>query len=55
MAIRSKMNNNCSNIQINLNFSKAYNISQNYQTLTTTEIYLNLSPEDVVKEFNEKW
>ncbi len=23
--------------------------------LTTTEIYLNLSPEDVVREFNEKW
>jgi len=23
--------------------------------LTTTEIYLNLSPEDVVREFNAKW
>lgn len=23
--------------------------------LTTTEIYLNLSPEDVMREFNEKW
>ena len=23
--------------------------------LTTTEIYLNLSPDDVVREFNEKW
>ncbi len=23
--------------------------------LTTTEIYLNLSTEDVVREFNEKW
>jgi integrase/recombinase XerD len=23
--------------------------------LTTTEIYLNLSPEDVVREFREKW
>jgi integrase/recombinase XerD len=23
--------------------------------LTTTEIYLNLSPEDVVREFNQKW
>jgi integrase/recombinase XerD len=23
--------------------------------LTTTEIYLNLSPEDVVREFNDKW
>ena len=23
--------------------------------ITTTEIYLNLIPEDVVREFNEKW
>jgi integrase/recombinase XerD len=23
--------------------------------LTTTEIYLNLSPEEVVREFREKW
>lgn len=23
--------------------------------LTTTQIYLNLSPEDVVREFREKW
>jgi hypothetical protein len=23
--------------------------------LPTTEIYLNLSPEDVVREFREKW
>jgi len=23
--------------------------------LTTTEIYLNLSPEDVIREFREKW
>jgi integrase/recombinase XerD len=23
--------------------------------LTTTEVYLNLSPEEVVREFREKW
>jgi hypothetical protein len=23
--------------------------------LTTTEIYLNLSPEEVLREFREKW
>ena len=23
--------------------------------LTTTEIYLNLSPEDVIREFQQKW
>jgi integrase/recombinase XerD len=23
--------------------------------LTTTEIYLNLSPEEVIREFREKW
>ena len=26
-----------------------------HNRLTTTEIYLNLSPEDVVREFREKW
>jgi len=26
-----------------------------HDRLATTEIYLNLSPEDVVREFNEKW
>jgi integrase/recombinase XerD len=26
-----------------------------HDRLTTTEIYLNLSPEDVVREFREKW
>ncbi|HSF33019.1 MAG TPA: hypothetical protein VLK82_21430 [Candidatus Tectomicrobia bacterium] len=26
-----------------------------HDRLTTTEIYLNLSPEDVVREFKEKW
>jgi integrase/recombinase XerD len=26
-----------------------------YDRLTTTEIYLNLSPEEVVREFREKW
>jgi integrase/recombinase XerD len=26
-----------------------------HDRLTTTEIYLNLSPEDVVREFQEKW
>lgn len=26
-----------------------------HDRLTTTEIYLNLSPEDVVREFNQKW
>jgi len=26
-----------------------------HDRLTTTEIYLNLSPEDVVREFMAKW
>ena len=26
-----------------------------HDRLTTTEIYLNLSPEHVINEFNEKW
>ncbi len=26
-----------------------------YDTLQTTEIYLNLSPEHVVEEFQQKW
>jgi len=26
-----------------------------HDRLTTTEIYLNLSPEDVVREFHQKW
>jgi integrase/recombinase XerD len=26
-----------------------------HDRLTTTEIYLNLSPEDVLREFREKW
>lgn len=26
-----------------------------HSNLATTQIYLNLSPEDVVREFNEKW
>ena len=26
-----------------------------HDRLSTTEIYLNLSPEDVIREFNEKW
>jgi integrase/recombinase XerD len=26
-----------------------------HDRLTTTEIYLNLSPEDVIREFKEKW
>jgi integrase/recombinase XerD len=26
-----------------------------HDRLTTTEIYLNLSPEDVIREFREKW
>jgi len=26
-----------------------------YDRLTTTEIYLNLSPEEVIREFKEKW
>ena len=26
-----------------------------HDRLTTTEIYLNLSPEDVVREFEAKW
>ncbi|MBI3327101.1 MAG: tyrosine-type recombinase/integrase [Nitrospinae bacterium] len=26
-----------------------------HDRLTTTEVYLNLSPEDVVREFREKW
>ena len=26
-----------------------------HDRLTTTEIYLNLSPKDVVREFREKW
>jgi len=26
-----------------------------HDRLTTTEIYLNLSPEDVVREFREQW
>lgn len=26
-----------------------------HDRLTTTEIYLNLSPEEVIREFNEKW
>jgi hypothetical protein len=26
-----------------------------HDRLTTTKIYLNLSPEDIVREFREKW
>jgi integrase/recombinase XerD len=26
-----------------------------HDRLTTTEIYLNLSPEDVIREFHQKW
>jgi integrase/recombinase XerD len=26
-----------------------------HDRLTTTEIYLNLSPEEVIREFREKW
>ncbi len=26
-----------------------------HDRLTTTEIYLNLSPEDVIREFRDKW
>ena len=26
-----------------------------HDQLTTTEIYLNLSPEEVLREFREKW
>ena len=26
-----------------------------HDRLTTTEIYLNLSPEDVIREFKQKW
>ena len=26
-----------------------------HDRLTTTEVYLNLSPEEVVREFREKW
>jgi integrase/recombinase XerD len=26
-----------------------------HDRLTTTEIYLNLSPEDVIREFHETW
>jgi integrase/recombinase XerD len=26
-----------------------------HDRLTTTEIYLNLSPEELVREFREKW
>ena len=26
-----------------------------HERLTTTEIYLNLSPEEVLREFREKW
>jgi integrase/recombinase XerD len=26
-----------------------------YERLTTTEIYLNLSPEEVIREIREKW
>jgi site-specific recombinase XerD len=26
-----------------------------HDRLTTTEIYVNLSPEDVLREFREKW
>ena len=26
-----------------------------HDRLATTEIYMNLSPEDVVREFNDKW
>jgi hypothetical protein len=28
---------------------------QSHDRLTATEIYLNLSPEDVVREFRDKW
>ena len=28
---------------------------QSHDRLTTTEIYLNLSPEEVLREFREKW
>jgi hypothetical protein len=30
-------------------------MSEGHNCLTTTEIYLNLSSEEVVKEFREKW
>jgi integrase/recombinase XerD len=26
-----------------------------HDRLTTTEVYLNLSPEEVVREFRDKW
>jgi integrase/recombinase XerD len=26
-----------------------------HDRLTTTEVYLNLSPEEVIREFREKW
>jgi len=26
-----------------------------HDRLTTTEIYLNLSPEDAIREFQDKW
>ena len=26
-----------------------------HERLTTTELYLNLSPEDVIREFRDKW
>jgi len=29
--------------------------SRGHNCLPTTEIYLNLSPEDVIREFKEKW
>jgi hypothetical protein len=28
---------------------------KDHDRLTTTEIYLNLSPEDVLREFQAKW
>jgi integrase/recombinase XerD len=30
-------------------------MNEGHDRLTTTEIYLNLSPEEVLREFREKW
>jgi integrase/recombinase XerD len=30
-------------------------MNEGHDRLTTTEIYLNLSPEEMVREFREKW
>ena len=30
-------------------------MNEGHDRLTTTEIYLNLSPEEVIREFREKW